>query len=710
MASRAVLLGSLIALALCASCAKCDTGPAPSDPSVHPGPARATRTADTIRREGNHLRDSVSQYLREHAHDPVDWYPWGEEALAAAVASDKPIFLSIGYSACHYCHVMHDEVFAKDDVAALLNERFIAIKVDREERPDLDSTYMAALSRFTQSPGWPATLFLTPGKDPFFGATYMQHARFLETASRAATLWKEHEAGALSVLPITDVLGDGVLAKGTSLTVDELKAFATAATEDMDLARGGSKGSAKFPMPPRLSFLLHATRRWDLPELASALRVTLGAIAKGALRDPISYGFHRYTTDPAWAVPHYEIMLYDVAQLATLFFEAAVALSEPAYTDIGNETLAFLEEDMRVRENGFAASFDADTGGEEGAAWRWSSTELADILGPDSVPVAALLGVGAAKVAPSRWKSIAAVARETGRPEQEVTKIWARARPRLRSARARLLRRDDKIVASWNGLAIVAFCTGFEATANARYRDTAVAVGDALWASHHEKRGTLTRTAGGNDAYAADYGDLAAGYLALFSATSAEKWLTRADELFSESKALEAPDGGYYEGRSDLAKTIKTDDGVEPSGTAALLRALLSRQTLGANDATSALLARAFERYGNTLRAVKLGAAAWLDVALLDAGPDYQVVLAGAAPDAAPLSAAYGQTLPPWATLLRVPGDGAPASLTALLPTLAGKTKGRTATKAFICDRTICLGPTSDPAVFKAQLLRGWHH
>jgi len=653
--------------------------------------------------------------LREHSHDPVDWFPWSDEALALAVKEDKPIFLSIGYSSCHFCHVMHDEVFVKDDVAQLLNERYIAIKVDREERPDIDTTYMAALTRFTASPGWPATLFLTPNRDPFFGATYVQHDRFVQVASAASVAWKENDGGAVNVLPIKDVLGDGLLARGSALGLDELAAMAKGATDDFDLARGGTKGNAKFPMAPRLSFLVHATRKWDLPELASALRVTLGAISKSALRDPISYGFHRYTTDPGWTTPHYEIMLYDVAQLATLYFEAAVALSEPSYTDIANETLEFLESDMRIKSSGFAASFDADTDGEEGAAWRWSNTELANVLGPDSVPIATLLGVGGAKIAPSRWKSIAAVAHETGKTEAELVTLWASARPRLKAARATVARRDDKVVASWNGLAIGAFCTGFTATGKTRYRDTAVAVGDALWASHHDPRNTLTRTATGNDAYAADYGELANAYLSLFTVTTDQKWLTRADELLQEARALEAPDGGFYEGRSDFARTIKADDGVEPSGTAAIMTALLRRHTLGAKQlgdagavASDPAIDRAFQKFGNTLRAVKLVSSTWLDVALLSAGPAYEVVIAGEPSDAAPLYTAYGHTLPPWAMPVRVPGDGAPAALYAALPALEGKTKGKNPTRAFVCDRSICQAPTSDPAVLREQLLRGW--
>jgi hypothetical protein len=269
-------------------------------------------------------------------------------------------------------------------------------------------------------------------------------------------------------------------------------------------------------------------------------------------------------------------------------------------------------------------------------------------------------------------------------------------------------RRDDKVVASWNGLAMRAFCMGFVATGEARYRDVAASAGDALWATHHEPKGALTRTAGGADAFAADYGDLASAYVLLFSITAEPRWLTRADALLAEARALEAPDGGFFEGRAELGRSVSLDDSVEPSGTAAILGALLRRDTLGPSDKARAPIGRALSKYGNTLRAYKLGASAWLDAALMDAGPSYEIVIAGSASDAALLAAVGAEAMPQWVTPLRVPGDGAPAALLTLLPSLEGKTRGTKSARAFVCDRTSCSAPTSEPAVLREAVLRGW--
>ncbi|MEO8875142.1 MAG: DUF255 domain-containing protein, partial [Polyangiaceae bacterium] len=379
------------------------------------------RSPDQIRRDGNALAASASEYLREHGHDPVDWHAWNDETLALAKAENKPIFLSIGYSACHFCHVMHDEVFAKDDVAEALNARFIAIKVDREERPDIDATYIAALTRMSGSAGWPASLFLTPTLDPFFGATYVPHDRFLQLVSKAAEAYGQRDSGSLQTIAFADLVRDEAPQKGTALTADEIRAMAADIVSHMDPVRGGVKSGTKFPMTPRLRFLLHATRKWDLPELSAALRTTLDAMMNGALHDPISGGFHRYTTDPNWTTPHYEMMLYDNAQLASLYLEAAAAFDEPRYADVAKETLDFIASDLRVANGAFAASFDADTNGEEGAAWRWSAGEITKVVGaPDDAIVSALLGVRNEKTAPSRRVSFADVAKSTKTSEKDV--------------------------------------------------------------------------------------------------------------------------------------------------------------------------------------------------------------------------------------------------------------------------------------------------
>jgi uncharacterized protein YyaL (SSP411 family) len=647
--------------------------------------------------------------LREHGHDPIDWRPWGEEAIALAVAEDKPIFLSIGYSSCHFCHVMHDEVFSKDDVAAVLNERFIAIKVDREERPDLDATFLDALSQFG-SAGWPASLFLTPSLDPYFGATYVPHDRFLAACTRAADVYRDREGGKLSPLRLDELRTDARLAAGTALSEDELRAMAADAVAQTDMIQGGVKGAMKFPMSPRLAFLLHAARKWNVEKLADALRVTLDAMMKGALRDPISGGFHRYTTDAAWSTPHYEMMLYDNAQLASVYAEAAVVLGEPRYLDVARGVLDFMAASMTTDSGAFAASFDADTRGEEGAAWRWSAPEVTKVVGAEDAPiVVALLGLGSEKIAPTFRASFDDVATRTKSTRAAVEAAWSRARPALLGARKGVALRDDKVVAAWNALAIGAFARGFVATGDARYRDAAVRAGEAWWRDLHEAKGALTRVPGGGEAFSEDYGDGALAFVDLFGATSDPRWLARADALLAESKALESKDGGgLRRGKSNLAQSVATEDLTEPSGTAAMLHARALRDAIAPDDAHRAVMERAFTAHGNALRAQKLSSAAWLDAALLWTSPRYDVVIAGADADAAPLVAVNATLLAPWAVTVRIPADGAPPPLLAAVPSLADKKAGGARAKAFVCERTSCMTPATNAATLREQMLRGW--
>ncbi len=606
---------------------------------------------------------------------------------------------------------MHDEVFVKDDVARVLNEKFISIKVDREERPDIDATYITALEHMNGSAGWPATLFLTPKLDPFFGATYVEHDRFLTLAGKAADLYGTHDAGDFGTLDIRTIMNESPPQSGTALTSDELRAMATTATSRFDLLRGGLTGQTKFPMVPRLEFLLHASRKWDLPDLTKALKITLDAMMNGALHDPISGGFHRYTTDRDWTTPHYEMMLYDNAQLASLYFEAGAALSDPRYAQVGREVLDFMISDMTVKTGEIAASFDADTNGEEGAAWRWSQDEITKVVGATDGPiVTAILDAGNAKVAPARRKSFSEIASANHLTEQRVTAAWVRAQPLLHAARAGIARRDDKVVAAWNGLAIEAFSSGFLATGDARYRDAAIAVGDACWRDLHDAKNALTRTPGGADAFAVDYADLAAGYLRLFEASNDLRWLTRVDVLLKESASLEASGGGFYDGRSDMAKTVELDDGPEPSATAAMLRVLVRRDSLASADAFSQPISRAIMKYGNALREREIGSAAWLDATLLAAGPYYDVVIAGAQPDIAPLDGVTSRLLPPWTIATHVPAGGADATWLAALPPLAAKVALGGHARAFVCEKGTCKAPTMNPSLLHDQLLAGWLH
>jgi hypothetical protein len=312
--------------------------------STAAAPAPTTRSPAEVSRDGNHLLGSGSAYLQMHAHNPVDWYPWGPEALTRARAESKPVFLSIGYASCHWCHVMAEEVFEKDDVAALLNARYVAIKVDREERPDLDRTYLRAVEAMTGSAGWPATLFLTEALEPFFGATYLDHDRFLDIARRGADAYAGSRSDVKRQVETlrARLKRDDAPSTGSAVSAPELHALAAEVVDHVDLVSGGFEGHTKFPTPVRWRFVLDAARKYGDSRFVTALRTTLDAMASAGLRDPLGGGFHRYATEPTWRVPHFEKMLYDNAQLADLYLEAGVALRETRYIEIGRETLDFL--------------------------------------------------------------------------------------------------------------------------------------------------------------------------------------------------------------------------------------------------------------------------------------------------------------------------------------------------------------------------------
>jgi len=358
------------------------------------------RSPSDIRKHGNRLRDEPSLYLRQHAHNPLDWYPWGDEALARARAEDKPVFLSIGYSSCHWCHVMEHEVFEQDDVAAFMNEHFVSIKVDREERPDLDAVYMDAVQALTGRGGWPMSVFLTPDLKPFYGGTYVPKPQFLQLIGRIVEVFAddrralEDQAAQLTAA----VAGRAEPSAGTGDLDRSLVAAAVeTAKQHHDPTYQGFRQQQKFPTPVKWRWLLHEYRRHGDPELGEMITGALDAMQDGGLQDHVGGGFHRYTVDAAWTVPHFEKMLYDNGQLAGLFLEAGVALERPDWTATGLDVLEFLMREMRDERGAFYASFDADSGGEEGTYYVWDRDEIVEVVGrEDGHALADLLGVTAA--------------------------------------------------------------------------------------------------------------------------------------------------------------------------------------------------------------------------------------------------------------------------------------------------------------------------
>ena len=710
--------------------------PAPSNP-----PAQAAaplekkspwtpRSPAQIKAEGNHLKDEGSVYLRQHAFNPLEWYPWGEEALERAIAEDKPIFLSIGYASCHWCHVMEHEVFEEEDVAAYMNEHFVNIKVDREERPDLDAIYMTAVQRLTGRGGWPMTVLLTPSLKPFFGGTYFPKRRFMPIVKDAVDRFKnqrndvESEGDKLhaQISELPEVRPGGAIREG------DLQRIVSRAKGAFDREWGGLQGRRKFPTPVRWRYLINAYRKWGDEEVATGVRRTLDRMADGGIFDQVGGGFYRYTVERTWLIPHFEKMLYDNGQLASLFVEASAAFGEPRYLEVARETLDFMLKEMFDPAGGFYASFDADSGGEEGSFYVWTPKELKTIAGEsDGEALALLLGVTPGgnfehnTSVVTRRVSMGEVGKKTGRTAAAIEALWARYRPVLYETRSKRVwpGLDKKLVTSWNGLAISGMAKGYMATGDARYRDAALQTADRIWDLHRRPGGGLFRASNAGKAehlaILDDYGFLAVGLLDLFEATGELRLLERAQTLLKEADARFGRAGGgwFLTELSDetlISRTFDPYDAVRPSGNSALLEANLRCSALTGSEARHRAVEQAVGAYASMVRRGGLGTAGWATVALMLQGPFYDVVFAGdeRADDLKKLLAAYGALAPSWGVRTRVPGAGPAAAQLKAMPPLAAKTAREGAARAYVCLRGTCKKPTGDPAELSAQLLDGW--
>ncbi len=692
----------------------------------------APRTPAHLREHGNHLKGQPSLYLRQHAHNPIDWYPWGEAALAAARARDLPIFLSIGYSSCHWCHVMEHEVFEHDDVALFMNEHFVCIKVDREERPDLDAVYMDAVQAMTGRGGWPMSVFLTPELKPFYGGTYFPKTQFQQLVRRIVDVWRD-QRGEVNAQAAQLVAGlaahDTVDAGGGDLSRSLVADAVARAKEQHDATWHGFRQQQKFPTPVKWRWLLHECRRHGDPELAQIITGSLDAMQDGGLQDHIGGGFHRYCTDPAWTVPHFEKMLYDNGQLAGLFIEAGVALDHPRWLATGLDVLDFLLREMRDPEGTFYASWDADSGGEEGTYYVWNRAGITAAVGEADGPVLAdLLGVGergnfedSGSSVVTRRADLAAIARRSGRSEDELAQLFARHRETLRMVRAGRTPPglDRKIVASWNGLVLASLAQATAATGDPRWLQAADRAADHLLQVHRQQDGALWRTS--EDGVTAgqgvldDYAFVAAGLLEIYKASGEVRRLGQARELADYARAHFAREAGGWHLSSaavdaPLGRSVEYFDSVEPSGNAAMLNLLIDLGALTGETAyldearaTLAVCGGLLERAGPEL-------AWWLEAAGKLLWTYHDVVIAGApgAADTEALRTAFLRPLTPGAVLAVVPAAGPDAQLLALAPALAGKTAVGGRATAYVCEFGTCQAPTADAAVMLQQLMAGW--
>ena len=652
----------------------------------------------------NRLASSTSPYLLQHAENPVDWQEWGDAAFAEARERDVPILLSVGYAACHWCHVMAHDSFEDDGVAAVVNRDFVAVKVDREERPDVDAVYMNATVAMNGSGGWPMTAFLAHDGAPFFAGTFYPRVQFLQLLDAVTDAWTERrdqvaDAGA----QLTQVLASRqTLPTATDpLTADDLAGAVTALTSTFDDVRGGFGRAPKFPPSMVLEFLLrHHERTGDGAAKQMAVQ-TLSAMRRGGLHDQLAGGFARYSVDAAWVVPHFEKMLYDNALLLRAYTHAARLFAGTADGDefaaVARSTAAFLLRDMRTEEGAFASALDADTDGEEGLTYVWTPAQLVDVLGPDD-------GAAAAAALEVTAEGTFEHGASTLQMLHDAPEAWPTWRDALLAAREQRPQpaRDDKIVTAWNGLAIGAL------TEAGVVLDEPAFVAAARQAARHvvsthlvgEGRGRLRRSSragavGAAAGVAEDHGDLADGLFLLHQATNEPVWAEVAEHLVD--LALEHfldDDGGFFDTADDaetlIARPKDTSDNAAPCGTTAVAGALLTSAALsGSLDRRAAAQAAVQSmaalvgidpRFGGWLLAVAEG---------LVAGPvEVAVVGADDDPAAAELGLAVWRHRPPGAVVVTgEPGDARP--LLADRPLVGGKPA------AYVCRGFVCDAPVT---------------
>jgi uncharacterized protein len=673
--------------------------------------------SDAPPRHTNRLANETSPYLLQHAHNPVDWWPWGPDALARAKLLDRPIFLSIGYAACHWCHVMERESFEDETTAAYLNSRFIPIKVDREERPDLDQLYMGAVQAMTGQGGWPMSVFLTPEGRPFYGGTYFpdepRHGmpsfrQILEGVDRAFREQRAEVEQAGTRLVEALVEQQRLPGQGPEPTQSLLDQATDQLARTFDAHHGGWGGAPKFPQPMSIEFLLrrHVATRDDRP-LAVARR-SLDAMADGGIHDQLGGGFHRYSTDARWLVPHFEQMLYDNAQLARVYVHGHTLTGDPRYAEVARGTLDYLLRELRRDDGTFAASQDADTDREEGATFVWTAAEIREVLGDDAPLFSAAYDV----TDDGNWEGRTILERVVPRADDP-------AEARLADARARLLERrrqrpqparDDKALAAWNGLAIAALAEAGRLDGGEHYVEAAVGAAHALLAGLRTEDGRLRRSwkdgRASGEGVLEDYADLADGLLALYDATADERWFTTARELADQIlDRFRDPSGGFFDTADDherlVARPKDVQDNAVPSGGSMATLVLLRLAALTGEGRYRTAAEAALRQVTEFAARYAGGFANWLTAMDFATAPVVEVAVVGDARDEATraLMAPLREGFRPNQV---VAAAADPAS--SAVPLLHDRTAIDGRPTAYVCRSFACRLPVTDADGLRAQL------
>ncbi len=660
----------------------------------------------------NRLEKEISPYLLQHADNPVDWYPWGEEALGKAKQEDKPIFLSIGYSACHWCHVMAHESFEDEDIAEILNQHFVNIKVDREERPDLDTIYMTAVQAMTGSGGWPMSVFLTPEGQPFYGGTYFPPESrygmpaFSEVLRAVVDAWQNRRQETLTsgekVAAVLQQQQNPAREDDVELRPETLTRAVENLWDNFDPLNGGWGGSPKFPQPMTLEFLLRRHIAGDQRALEMVTQ-TLDAMAMGGMYDQLGGGFHRYSVDNRWLVPHFEKMLYDNAQLARVYLHAWQVTGDDFYRTITEETLDYVLREMTDPAGGFYATQDADSEGREGAFFLWTPDQIRDLLGDEAEAFMEAYGVS-----------------ESGNFEGENILEFVGAmeeRETFEGARQKLFQvrekrphpgRDDKVITSWNGLMLAAFAEAGRVLERQDYRQAAVNNGEFLLDQLCTPEGRLLHVWKDGQAkvngYLEDYTYLIEGLIELYQTTFEPRWYIAA-ETFAETilTHFNDPEGGFFETSDDhedlILRPKDLQDNAVPSGNAMAAYTLLRLSGLALEPTYLEQAHRSMAPLQTLMAKHSQGFGQWLQALDYALGSHREIAIIGdpQAEDTVALLAASTEGFRPHQVVALRP----PQKEETPIPVLQNREQIDDRATAYVCENFTCRPPITDPEKLK---------
>jgi hypothetical protein len=654
----------------------------------------------------NRLQQSQSPYLLQHADNPVDWWPWSEEAFEQARERDVPVFLSVGYAACHWCHVMAHESFEDDDIARYLNEHFVSIKVDREERPDVDAIYMDATQAMTGQGGWPMSAFLTPDGAPFFCGTYFPPSQrggmpgFPDVLKATVEAWEQRrdDLAAFAAGTVRKLGGRRVVAGGA---YDDavLASAARKLAMDADPVNGGFGGAPKFPPSMVLDFLLRHHRRTSDERSLELVERTCAHMASGGMYDQIGGGFARYSVDPTWTVPHFEKMLYDNALLLDVYTQLSTVTRDVAAKRIAEDTADFMLRELSTAEGGFAASLDADTEGEEGLFYVWTPEQLAEVLGDqDGLWVTELCGVTDAGTFEG-GKSVL----QMREPPDDLSR-WRRVRETLREARGSRPRpgRDDKVVAAWNGLAITGLVRAGALFSRADYVEAALGSARMLRDVHADDAGRLRRTsragvAGGTHGVLDDYGAVALAFVTVLAVEADPAWLEAARQLLDRVLADFTADGEFFDVDAQTAEGLvwrpyDPTDNASPSGVSLAAEALVTFAAVTGEDRYREAAERALAGTVSIGSQVPRFAGRALAVAELMLSGPAEIAIVGESPELR--RAAVDRA--PWGTPVVAGPPGTD------IPLMHGRALVDGEPAAYVCRNFTCRRPVTDPGALRA--------